>query len=161
MSNHITAAESKLILLEYANGVKTLVPTFDWLPEAIKEAIQKAINYFVEEFDPDSSCGVVWNIDSMLNSRFSLAQSLFNGEIRNKVEYIGIPYYYDLGENETEEEIREVFPDYEYKDNAVWFSDAASFDSLKKDLLNKKGCAIFDHCDGICQYCDKKRQPIN
>ena len=55
----------------------------------------------------------------MLNNRFSLAQSLFNGEIKNKVDYIGIPYYYDLGENETEEEIQEVFPDYEYKDNAV------------------------------------------
>ena len=156
MSNHITAAESKFILLEYVNGIKTLVPTFDWLPEAIKEAIQKAINYFVEDFDPDSPCGVVWNIDLMLNNRFSLAQSLFNGEIKNKVYYIGIPYYYDLGENETEKDIQEVFPDYEYKDNAVWFSDETSFDSLKKDLLNKKGCAIFDHCDGICKYCDKK-----
>lgn len=29
MSNHITAAESKFILLEYVNGIKTLVPTFD------------------------------------------------------------------------------------------------------------------------------------
>lgn len=156
MSNHITAAESKFILLEYVNGIKTLVPTFDWLPEVVKQAIQNAINHFVEDFDPDLHCGVVWHIDSMLNNRFSLAQSLFNGEIKNKVYYIGIPYYYDLGENETEKDIQEVFPDYEYKDNAVWFSDETSFDSLKKDLLNKKGCAIFDHCDGICKYCDKK-----
>ena len=137
MSNHITASESQFILLEYINGIKTLVPTFDWLPEAIREAIQKAINYFIEDFDPESPCGVVWHIDSMLNSRFSLAQSLFNGEIKNKADYIGIPYYYDLGENETEEEIQEVFPDYEYKDNAVWFSDAAGYDALKKEMLNR------------------------
>ena len=29
MSNHITASESQFILLEYINGIKTLVPTFD------------------------------------------------------------------------------------------------------------------------------------
>lgn len=156
MSNHVTATQTQFILLYYPDGVKTLVPTFDYAVSAVKEAILDAIKYFIEDYEEDSPCGIVWHIDSMLNGRFSLAQGLFNGEIKNHVDHVGIPFYYDLGENETEEEIREVFPAYECKDNAVWFSNETSFDSLKKDLLNKKGCALFDHCDGICRYCDKK-----
>jgi hypothetical protein len=48
MSNHITAAESKFILLEYVNGIKTLVPTFDWLPEVVKQLNSKLSISLVE-----------------------------------------------------------------------------------------------------------------
>ena len=40
-------------------------------------------------------------------------------KIKNHVDYVGIPYHYDLGENETEEEIQKVFPEYKYQKNIL------------------------------------------
>lgn len=118
MSNHITATQSKLVVICYGDGVRTIVPTLDWEKSYIIESIHKAIKYFKEDYEEDSPCGIVWHIDSMLNS-IGTSQCMINADFKIPMNYIDLPYRYDLGENETEKDVQNYYKNYKYKKNEV------------------------------------------
>ena len=121
MSNSITASETTFIELRYNGGVRTLISNPLYISEYVVDIVKRAIKDFIEQYEFKKSknlepLGIVWYIDEGLNGA-GLVQGLFDGEIKNVAEIINIPFYYDLGENEEEEEIQKVFPNYVYKEN--------------------------------------------
>ena len=122
MSNHITATQSKLIILCYKGGVFTFVPTFDYKRSYVENCIKERIEYFKDNYQyfEDSPCGITWNIDSLLNG-LGLAQTMMyeDNNMTGRSFCICIPYYYDLGENETEEDVQKYYANYKYKKNEV------------------------------------------
>lgn len=118
MSNRITATQSELVVICYGDGVRTVVPTLDWKKSYIIENIHKAIKYFKEDYEEDSHIGVVWHIDSMLNS-IGTSQCMINANFKIPMHYIDLPYRYDLGENETEKDVQNYYKNYKYIKNEV------------------------------------------
>ena len=105
MSNHITATQSKIILIEYSDKVKTLVNCQDWHEDAIRNAILENLIYVDKSY--------VWHIDNVLNS-YGLSQCMLpQGSIILKPENtIWVQNPYDLGENETEQDVQKYYPNY-------------------------------------------------
>ena len=118
MSNHITATQSKLVVICYADGIVTVVPTLGWAKSYIIEKINKAMEYFKKDYEEDSHIGVTWHIDSMLNS-IGTSQCMINADFDIPMHYIDLPYRYDLGENETEKDVQNYYKNYKYKKNEV------------------------------------------
>lgn len=105
MSNHVTATQSKIILLRYTDNVKTLVNCQDWRADAIANAISESIK------DVDES--YVWYIDNVLNS-YGLSQCMLHegSKILKPERTIWVQNPYDLGENETEQDVQKYYPNY-------------------------------------------------
>lgn len=118
MSNHITAIQSKLIVICYADGVRTVVPTLDWSKAYVIDRIHRAVEYFKQDYDDDTHIGVVWHIDSVLNG-LGTSQCMVNAKFNSPMHYIDLPYRYDLGENETEEDVKIFYKNYKYIKNKI------------------------------------------
>lgn len=105
MSDHVTATQSKIILIEYSDKVKTLVNCQDWKADAI-------VNAILERLIDVDEC-YVWYIDNVLNS-YGLSQCmLHDGSIILEPEnVIWVQNPYDLGENETEQDVQKYYPNY-------------------------------------------------
>lgn len=105
MSNHVTATQSKIIVLRYSDKVKTLINCQSYLVEPIEN---KILNIIVDEKED-----IVWHIDSLLNS-YGLSQCMLpqGSIILGPEEKILINHPYDLGENETEQDVQKYYPNW-------------------------------------------------
>lgn len=105
MSNHVTATQSKIILIIYSDSVKTLVNCQDWRADGI---LSNILNRLV-----DVNKRWVWHIDNLLNS-YGLSQCMLpeGSVITNAEEYIWLSKPYDLGENETEQDVQKYYPNW-------------------------------------------------
>ena len=115
MSNHVTATQSKIIILRYTDNVKTLVNCQDWRADAIVNAISKRLEDLDECYE---WYRCVWYVDNVLNS-YGLSQCmLYEGStILNPEHTIWINHPYDLGENETERDVQKYYPNYRRNEN--------------------------------------------
>ena len=105
MSNHVTATQSKIILLKYSDGINTIVNCQDWKADAIVSNILNGLIYVDERY--------VWHIDDILNS-YGLSQCMLpqGSTITHPEELIWVSNPYDLGENETEQDVQKYYPNY-------------------------------------------------
>lgn len=105
MSNHVTATQSKLILIKYSDGVNTIVNCQDWRADAILSNILNILVDVKERY--------VWNIDNLLNS-YNLSQCMLpeGSTITHPEEFIWLSKPYDLGENETEQDVQKYYPNW-------------------------------------------------
>lgn len=110
MSNHVTATQSKIILIEYSDKVKTLINCQSYHVEPI---VYKILNILIEEKEE-----IVSHIDNLLNS-YGLSQCMLpqGSIILGPEENILINHPYDLGENETEQDVQKYYPNYRRKEN--------------------------------------------
>ena len=110
MSNHVTATESKIILIKYADGVKTLVNCQDWDAKYIAHQIIEISNSYKHD--------TVWYIDSMLND-YNLSQCMLSQDciIVGAEEVVITERPYTLGENETEKDVQKYYPNWKEINN--------------------------------------------
>lgn len=125
MSNHKTALHNETILIVWSNGVYTLIPCNDYKANAIKSHIINSLKEWKQDRDEQLEylktdkdygvCGIVWHLDSLLNYTFGLQQLMLR-EIDDilPTRFIQIGEPYDLGENETEQEMRKLYTNYKY-----------------------------------------------
>ena len=125
MANHITATENKLLILEYTNGIRTVIIGHGYnskfVMNSIMERIQKRQEEIIHDIEKDLkedgyvSCGYVWHIDSDLNFDYNLSQCLIGpNDLLERADIYKLPFPYDLGENEEIEDILKYYPDYKY-----------------------------------------------
>lgn len=105
MSNHVTATQSKIILIKYSDGINTIVNCQDWRADAI---VSNILNRLVDVHED-----YVWHIDSLLNS-YGLSQCMLpeGSTIVHPEEFIMLAKPYDLGENETEQDVQKYYPNW-------------------------------------------------
>lgn len=119
MSNHLGL--SKVILIKYSNGIRTLVPCASWIPEAIVEAIQNEMPQWSLERDENIKesiyvGNIVWSLESLLEYRFYTYQILLhpNDQITHPDAVLELKEPYDLGESDSVEDIQKFYPNYIY-----------------------------------------------
>lgn len=126
MSNHRSAMDTQTILLQWSNNVRTLIvcPTYQGLtimhriinelPSWVKDRDRR----ISEEFDMDCGypCCIVWDLEYLLNYEYDLAMMFLYPEdvISHPTVILELDEPYDLGEQETVEDIQEIYPDYVY-----------------------------------------------
>lgn len=112
MSNHVTATQNKLVAVCYSN-LKTYIPTFDFTEDYVLGLVNRGIkNYEYYLQKGENYPGITWHIDSALNAKY-LAQCMVNiKSINSPMKYIVVKYPYDLGENETEQDVQKYYPNY-------------------------------------------------
>lgn len=100
------------ILIEYADGVRTLVITNDYNPDYVVEQIKETISY-VDPEDPESVADSSRMIDQVLQEDLDICQKMLHKEdiiIADKI--IESPYPYTMGENEEVEDVQKFYPEY-------------------------------------------------
>ena len=124
MANHITAIENKVLVLQYLNGVRTIIIGHGYNPKSVINSIIERIQKYKEQIasdieeavkEEDHVCGYVWHIDSDLNFNYNLSQCLIGpNDTIARSDVFHIPYPYDLGENEKTEDVQKYYPNYKY-----------------------------------------------
>lgn len=125
MSNHKTALHNETILILWSNGVCTLIPCNEYKAKPIFEKIVEEIKGWKQDRDQQLEflkidkecgvCGIVWHLDSLLNYSYGLQQLMLRG-IENFIPtcFLQLDEPYDLGEEETEQEMRKWYTNYKY-----------------------------------------------
>lgn len=123
MSNHDSAYSTETLLINWSNGIRTLLVAPTWNVKCIKDKIierlpewKQARDEGLKNYDHDCAyvCGIVWNLESLLNYDYGLALMLLYPEdiISHPTEILDLDEPYDVGEVENTEEIRRVYPDF-------------------------------------------------
>lgn len=118
MSNHITAGQTKFVKLVYTNDVVTYIPLYFVNAKYVRERIEFRIAEHTEEikttiygghYQTDDYIGIVWKIDFEANYNFQAPQLLCYVPEFLVADTINIGYIYDLGENESWDDIMFTF----------------------------------------------------
>lgn len=122
--DHVCATNVETILLEYNNGVKTLIICNEWSASYICNEIDRIIRENKTDIEREVSekeedeyiCGYVWLIDSFLNYNTGSSQWMIdqndvinNVTIRKKID---VPF--DLGESDDLTKVKGKYPKYKY-----------------------------------------------
>jgi uncharacterized protein (DUF1499 family) len=115
MKTPTCASKNKCIRLIYKDDVHTIVPCFDFNPNVIKNEIETTIQYYPTVKGARS---VVQHIDDKLFYWCSTQQILIPSYTRLDTSIIiYIDYPYDLGYNESEEDLLYMYPEYKFPYN--------------------------------------------
>lgn len=134
MSNHDSAYNTETLLINWSNGIRTLLVAPTWNVKRIKEKIIERLPEWKQDrddglknYDHDCAyvCGIVWNLESLLNYDYGLALMLLYPEdvISHPTEILNLDEPYDVGEVEDSEEIRRVYPDFVHPYNYLLNKD--------------------------------------
>jgi hypothetical protein len=104
MSNHITAGNTPFVKLIYSNGITTLIPCFNYCAEYVSKKLKQRIKEYEEDKD-DTNQRIVPYIDFTCNYILNSAQLFADANENMIAETIYVSHPYDLGENETVEQI--------------------------------------------------------
>lgn len=110
MSNHVTATQNSLIMILYSDLI-TYVPTYDYKEEYVIDLVKQGIkNYEHYKQQGEDYPGITWHIDSVLNAN-GFAQCMVNIKyLASHLNCVSVNYPYDLGENETEQDVQKHYP---------------------------------------------------
>lgn len=125
MSNHDSAYDTETLLINWSNGIRTLVVAPTWNVKRIKAKIierlpewKKDRDEGIKNYDPDCEyiCGIVWNLESLLNYDYGLAMLFLYPEdvFSHPTEVLDIGEPYDIGETESINEVTYIYPKYVY-----------------------------------------------